>query len=380
MLESLVSDFSASEAELSSQSFMPTILAAADVETLPKAQALPRSEVHTDVLVIGAGPTGLACAIEAQKVGLKVIVLDKGCLVNSLFHYPAGMLFFTTPELLEIGEIPFTTAHQKPTREEALEYYRKVTEHYHLDIRQYEWVKTVMGEDGNFSITATDRSGRPHDYRAKKVIVSTGYYDLANQLGLPGEDLPKVSHYYAEAHPYYDTDVLVIGGKNSAAIAALDLWRHGARVTLVYRGAQLHHHVKYWIKPDLENRIKDGDIEAYFNSHVQEIGIDYAVIVTPRGPMRLKNDFVLALIGYHPDYDFLRSMGIELSADQCRPVCDPVTLESNVMGIYVAGVIVAGSRTNEIFIENGRFHGKQIADDLRRKLRPESSGHATTAL
>jgi thioredoxin reductase (NADPH) len=359
---------------------MPSILAAADVETLAKAQARPQPEIHTDVLVIGAGPTGLACAIEAQKVGLKVIVLDKGCLVNSLFHYPAGMLFFTTPELLEIGEIPFTTAHQKPTREEALEYYRKVTEHYHLDVRQYEWVKTVMGEDGNFSITATDRAGRPHDYRTKKVIVSTGYYDLANQLGLPGEDLPKVSHYYAEAHPYYDTDVLVIGGKNSAAIAALDLWRHGARVSLVYRGAQLHHHVKYWIKPDLENRIKNGDIEAHFNSHVQEIGIDYAVIVTPRGPMRLKNDFVLALIGYHPDYDFLRSMGIELSADQCRPVCDPVTLESNVMGIYVAGVIVAGSRTNEIFIENGRFHGKQIADDLKRKLRPESSGHTAIAL
>jgi thioredoxin reductase (NADPH) len=353
---------------------MPTLLtaAAAEVEILPKAQPLPQPEVHTDVLVIGAGPTGLACAIEAQKAGLKVVVLDKGCLVNSLFHYPAGMLFFTTPELLEIGDIPFTTAHQKPTREEALEYYRKVTEHYHLDIRQYEWVKTVMGEDNNFSITATDRAGRPHDYRTKKVIVSTGYYDLANQLGLPGEDLPKVSHYYAEAHPYYDTDVLVIGGKNSAAIAALDLWRHGARVTLVYRGAQLHHHVKYWIKPDLENRIKNGDIVAYFNSTVQEIGIDYAVIVTPRGPIRLKNDFVLALIGYHPDYDFLRSMGIELSADQCRPVCDPVTLESNVPGIYVAGVIVAGSRTNEIFIENGRFHGKQIADDLKRKLRSES--------
>ena len=353
---------------------MPTLLtsAAADVETEPQAQPLPPPEVHTDVLVIGAGPTGLACAIEAQRAGLKVVVLDKGCLVNSLFHYPAGMLFFTTPELLEIGDIPFTTAHQKPTREEALEYYRKVTEHYHLDIRQYEWVKTVMGEDNNFSITSTDRAGRPHDYRTKKVIVSTGYYDLANQLGLPGEDLPKVSHYYAEAHPYYDTDVLVIGGKNSAAIAALDLWRHGARVTLVYRGAQLHHHVKYWIKPDLENRIKNGDIEAYFNSHVQEIGIDYAVIVTPHGPMRLKNDFVLALIGYHPDYDFLRSMGLELSADQCRPVCDPLTLESNVMGIYVAGVIVAGSRTNEIFIENGRFHGKQIADDLKRKLRPES--------
>jgi thioredoxin reductase (NADPH) len=350
---------------------MPDLFTAEDLETLPKTQARPQPETRTDVLVIGAGPTGLACAIEAQKLGLKVIVLDKGCLVNSLFHYPANMVFFTTPELLEIGDIPFTTALQKPTREEALEYYRKVTEHYDLDIRQYEWVKTVMGEDGNFSITSTDRSGRPHDYCTRKVIVSTGYYDLANQLGLPGETLPKVSHYYAEAHPYYDTDVLVIGGKNSAAIAALDLWRHGARVTLVYRGTQLHRHVKYWIKPDLENRIKNGDIEAHFNSSVQEIGVDFVVIVTPRGPMRLKNDFVLALIGYHPDYDFLRSMGIELSEEQCRPVCDPVSLESNVPGIYVAGVIVAGSSTNEIFIENGRFHGKQIAEDLKRKLRPE---------
>jgi thioredoxin reductase (NADPH) len=352
---------------------MPNILATESVpETLPKPKAEHRPDMRCDVLVIGAGPTGLACAIEAKKLGLRVIVVDKGCLVNSLFHYPAGMLFFTTPELLEIGEIPFTTAHQKPTREEALEYYRKVTEHYQLDIRQYEWVKTVMGQDGSFSITATDRSGRPHDYRTRKVIVSTGYYDLANQLGIPGEDLPKVSHYYGEPHPYYDSEVLVIGGKNSAAIAALDLWRHGARVTLVHREPQLHHHVKYWIKPDLENRIKAGEIEAYFSSSVREIGVDYAVVNTPRGPLRLKNDFVLALIGYHPDYDFLRSMGIELSIEQCRPVCDPVSLESNVRGIYVAGVIVAGSRTNEIFIENGRFHGKQIAEDLKRKLRPQS--------
>jgi thioredoxin reductase (NADPH) len=350
---------------------MPVILAAEDVETLAEAKPRPSPETHTDVLVIGAGPTGLACAIEAQKVGLRVIVLDKGCLVNSLYHYPAGMTFFTTPELLEIGEIPFTTAHQKPNREEALEYYRKVTDHYELDIRQYEWVKTVMGKDGNFSITATDRVGRPRDYITKKVIVSTGYYDLFNYLNIPGEDLPKVSHYYGDAHPYYDTDVLVIGGKNSAAIAALDLWRHGARVTLAYRGTQLHHHVKYWIKPDLENRIKANEIEAYFNSTVQEIGIDHVVIQTPHGAKRLKNDFVLALIGYHPDYDFLRSMGIELSTEQHRPVCDPVTLESNVPGIYVAGVIVAGSRTNEIFIENGRFHGRQIAEDLKIKLRPE---------
>jgi thioredoxin reductase (NADPH) len=351
---------------------MPDILTADEIETLTRAKVRAHPDMSTDVLVIGAGPTGLACAIEAQKIGLKVIVVDKGCLVNSLYHYPAGMLFFTTPELLEIGDIPFTTANQKPTREEALEYYRKVAEHYRLDIRQYEWVKTVMGEDGNFSITATDRAGRPHDYNTRKVIVSTGYYDLANQLGLPGEDLQKVSHYYGEPHPYYNADVLVIGGKNSAAIAALDLWRHGARVTLVYRGAQLHHHVKYWIKPDLENRIKNGDIEAYFNSTVQEIGVDHVVVNTPRGPIRVKNDFVLALIGYHPDYDFLRSMGIELSSEQCRPVCDPVSLESNVAGIYVAGVIVAGSRTNEIFIENGRFHGRQIAEDLKRKLKPNS--------
>jgi thioredoxin reductase (NADPH) len=349
---------------------MPEFLTDEEIVTLPKTKLRHRAEMRTDVLVIGAGPTGLACAIEAQKIGLKVIVVDKGCLVNSLFHYPANMVFFTTPELLEIGDIPFTTAQQKPTREEAMEYYRKVAEHYKLDLRQYEWVKTVMGEDGDFTITATDRTGRPHDYRTKKVIVSTGYYDLANKLGIPGEELPKVSHYYGEPHPYYDTDVLVIGGKNSAAIAALDLWRHGARVSLVHREAQLHHHVKYWIKPDLENRIKNQEIEAYFNSWVQEIGIDHVVLNTPRGPIRLKNDFVLALIGYHPDYDFLRSMGIELSEEQCRPVCDPVSLESNVKGVYVAGVIVAGSRTNEIFIENGRFHGKQIAADLKVKLKP----------
>jgi len=241
---------------------MPEFLAAEELRTLPKTKALPSGEMRADVLVIGAGPTGLACAIEAQKLGLKVVVLDKGCLVNSLFHYPANMVFFTTPELLEIGDIPFTTALQKPTREEAMEYYRKVAEHYHLDVRQYEWVKTVLGEDGKFSITATDRAGRPHDYHVRKVIVSTGYYDLANQLGIPGEDLPKVSHYYGEPHPYYDSEVVVIGGKNSAAIAALDLWRHGARVTLVHREAHLHHHVKYWIKPDLENRIKNNEIVA----------------------------------------------------------------------------------------------------------------------
>jgi thioredoxin reductase (NADPH) len=337
-------------------------------ETLPRTQAHSRPDSVMDVLVIGAGPTGLACAIEAQLLGLKVTVIDKGCLVNSLYNYPANMTFFTTPELLEIGDLPFNTAHQKPTRLEALEYYRRVAEHFHLHVCQYQWVKTVTGDDGNFRVTATDRAGRIHDYRTRKVIVSTGYYDLANQLGVPGEDLPKVHHYFREPHPFYDNEVLVVGGKNSAAEAALDLWRHGARVTIVHRDAHLHDHIKYWVKPDIENRIKNGEITAYFKSRVEEIETDFVNIHTPEGPVHLKNDFVFALIGYHPDYDFLRALGMELSNEQCRPVCDPETLESNVPGIYVAGVIVAGSRTSEIFIENGRFHGKQIAADLRAKL------------
>ncbi len=337
-------------------------------ETLPRAELHPASERQADVLVIGAGPTGLACGIEAQRAGLKVIIVDKGCLVNSLYNYPAGMTFFTTPELLEIGDIPFSTAHQKPTREEALEYYRKVAEHYGVPVVQYQRVETVGGHDNDFRVTTSDKIGRIFDYQTRKLIVATGYYDLSNPLGIPGEDLPKVFHYYREPHPYFDMDVVVIGGKNSAAISSLDLWRHGARVTLVHRGPRMHNHVKYWILPDIENRIKAGDIKAYFSSSVQAIEPDEVLLDTPDGPVRLKNDFVFALIGYHPDYDFLRAMGIELSSEQCRPVCDPETLESNVPGIYVAGVIVAGSRTNEIFIENGRFHGRQIAADLKKKL------------
>jgi thioredoxin reductase (NADPH) len=278
------------------------------------------------------------------------------------------MVFFTTPELLEIGDIPFTTASAKPNRLEALEYYRRVAEHYELDIRQYEWVKTITGEDNDFRVATTNRHDGIHDYRARKIVLATGYYDLANKLNVPGEDLAKVFHYYREPHPYFDTDVVVIGGKNSAAETALDLWRHGARVTLVHRGAQMHNHVKYWVRPDIENRIKAGEITAYFNSEVREIGEDCVVVRTPSGTIRLRNDFVFALTGYHPDYDFLRSAGIELSSEQLRPVCDPETLESNVLGIYVAGVIVAGSRTSEIFIENGRFHGKLIAADLGAKL------------
>ena len=340
------------------------------------------------VLVIGAGPSGLASAIECQKRGLNVVTIDKGCLVNSLFHYPAGMTFFTTPELLEIGDIPFPSAHQKPTREEALEYYRKVAAHYKLDIRQYERVEKINGADGDFRVTTcqerTDILGglethgdrrdadvpvNDHrEYRARKLIVATGYYDLPNFMQIPGEELPKVFHYYREPHPFFDCDVVVIGGKNSSAIASLELWRHGARVTIVHRREGMHPNVKYWIKPDIENRIRNGEIQAYFNSRVKEIAPEYVVLDTPDGEVRLKNDFVFALTGYHPDYDFLRGLGVTLG-DECRPEVNKETLETNVAGVYVAGVIVAGSKTNEIFIENGRFHGQRIAADLAQKLR-----------
>jgi len=321
-----------------------------------------------DVVVIGAGPTGLACGIDAKRAGFTVTNIDKGCLVNSLYNYPSNMTFFTTPELLEIGDIPFSSPNQKPTRQEALEYYRKVTEHYQLDVRQYEQLRKIEGSDNDFVVHTTDLHGRNRTYRARKLILATGYYDRPNLMNVPGEDLPKVLHYYREPHPFFGLDVLIVGGKNSAAIAALELWRHGARVTMVHRHEGIGSSVKYWIKPDIENRIKNGDITAYYNSTVQEIAADHIILQTPEGEISIKNDFVFALTGYHPDYDFLRAMGIELSSEQRRPVCDPITLESNVPGVYVAGVIVAGSRTNEIFIENGRFHGQAIAADLKQKL------------
>jgi len=295
-------------------------------------------------------------------------MVDKGCLCNSIFHYPSHMTFFTTPELLEIGDIPFPSPNQKPARIEALEYYRKVAEHYDLDARLYRLVEQVTGSDGNFEVLTKDRFGREEMFRAKKVIVATGYYDLPNYMDIPGEDLPKVHHYYDDPHPYYDLDVVVIGGKNSAAIAALELWRHGARVTLVHRGPAMHKHVKYWILPDIENRIKAGEIEAYFDSRVTAIREDSVELETPNGPKTLRNDFVFALTGYHPDFELLESLGVRMdNKDRC-PECDPESLESNVPGLYLAGVIVAGSRTNEIFIENGRFHGRQIAADIAARL------------
>jgi thioredoxin reductase (NADPH) len=321
-----------------------------------------------DVLVIGAGPTGMACAIEAQRAGFRSVLVDKGCLCNSIFHYPSHMTFFTTPELLEIGDIPFPSPNQKPVRNEALEYYRKVAEHYALDARLYRAVESVTGSDGDFRILIKDTFGRTETYHAKKVIVATGYYDRPNYLNIAGEDLLKVHHYYDDPHPYYDLDVVVIGGKNSAAIAALELWRHGARVTLVHRGPGMHKHVKYWILPDIENRIKNGEIAAHFNSRVKEITADTVTLETPEGTLTLPNDTVFALTGYHPDFDFLTALGVRFEGKDRLPVCDAGCLESNVPGIYLAGVIVAGSRTNEIFIENGRFHGRLIAEDLKRKL------------
>jgi thioredoxin reductase (NADPH) len=321
-----------------------------------------------DTVVVGAGPTGLACGIELQQRGVRAVLLEKGCVVNSIYHYPTHMTFFTTPELLEIGDLPMTSLNDKPNRTEALKYYRRVADHYRLDIRQYERVDSIAGEDNAFQVCTTDRLERRHVYQARKMVISTGYYDIPNRLGVPGEELDKVIHYYKEAHPYYNHDVAVIGGKNSAAIAALELYWTGARVTLIHREAGVSDGVKYWIKPNLENRIRNGEIRAYFHSRVVEIGKEYLRVATPEGEMSLRNDFVFAMIGYRPDLDFLNSIGISLEPDTLRPRTDPETLESERPGIYLAGVIVAGMHTNEIFIENGRFHGRLIAQSIASKL------------
>jgi thioredoxin reductase (NADPH) len=342
-------------------------------DTSPQRSA-PLGSEQFDVIVIGAGPTGLACGIEAKRAGFSVTNIDKGCLVNSLFNYPSNMTFFTTPELLEIGDIPFASPNQKPTRQEALEYYRKVSEHYKLDVRQYETVKSIEGHDGDFVIRTHDHHERDRVYHARKLILATGYYDRPNLMDVPGEDLPKVLHYYREPHPFFNLDVMVVGGKNSAAIAALELWRHGARVTLVHRRDGVSNSVKYWIKPDIENRIKAGQVKAYFNTSVKLIAADKVVLNTPQGEVTLPNDWVFAMTGYHPDFEFICNLGCRLRGDEDKkPLVNPKTLESSVPGIYLAGVIVAGTRTSEIFIENGRFHGRAIAQDLEDKLRSKET-------
>jgi thioredoxin reductase (NADPH) len=318
---------------------------------------------HYDVVVVGAGPTGLACGIELQQRGVSTVLLEKGCVVNSIYNYPTHMVFFTTPELLEIGNLPMTSLNEKPGRTEALKYYRRVADHYELNIHQYERVMSIQGEDGDFEVRTSKA-----EYRARKIVLATGYYDLPNMLNVPGEELDKVVHYYKEPHPYYNHDVIVVGAKNSAAIAALELFWTGARVTMVHRDSWVSDRIKYWIKPNIENRIKNGEILAYFNSRVVEIHPKTVVVETPEGPVTLKNDFVFALTGYHPDLEFLGALGIRLEPVTERPRTNPDTLESDRPGIFLAGVIVAGMHTNEIFIENGRFHGKKIAEAIAQSL------------
>ncbi len=320
------------------------------------------------VAIAGSGPTGLACGIELKKRGIDAVLFDKGCVVNSLYDYPVNMVFFTTPELLEIGDIPMTALNEKPVRAEALKYYRRVADHYKLRIEQYTRVSSVSGEDGAFTVHTEDRLGRRIDWRARKTIFATGYYDKPNLLNIPGEHLPKVIHYYKEAHPYYGHDVAVIGGKNSAAIAALELWWTGARVTLIHRQPSLSDSIKYWIRPNIENRLKNREITGYLNSSVREIRPGSIVIDTPDGTVEAPNDFVFAMTGYRPDTEFLAAHGIEFDPESQRPFTNPATLESARRGIYLAGVLVAGMHTNEIFIENGRFHGRTIADAIAAEL------------
>jgi thioredoxin reductase (NADPH) len=329
-----------------------------------------------DLISIGAGPTGLATAIEARRAGMRPLVLDKGCLCNSLYYYPTNMVFFTTPERMEIGDLPMVTSGGKATRQEALKYYRRAAEHYGLELRLYEKVIAVEGENENFSVVTETRSGARNRYQARKIVVATGYYDQPNLLGIPGEDLPHVSHYFSDPHPYWGRDVVVIGAKNSAAEAALELFRGGARVTLVHRHAELGASLKYWVRPDIENRIHAGEIQALFHTRVTAIEPGQLRVQTNGSERVIPADQVFAMTGYHPDFDFLLQLGIELAPEARRPRTNPETLETNVPGIYLAGVLIGGERTGEIFIENGRFHGKKIVAALTGARVAGSEPHA----
>ena len=314
-----------------------------------------------DVLVIGAGPVGLACALETQRRGLAVAVVEKGALVNSIVGYPTNMEFFSTPELLEIGGYPFPTSHYKPLREDALDYYQRVARAENLTLRLHERVLSLSGEQGNFVVT-TDKGEIP----TRNVVVATGFYDLPNPLGVPGEDLPHVSHYYKEPYLHVTQRVVVVGAKNSSAKAALQLTRAGAQVTLVVRGPAVSDSVKYWIRPDLVNRIAEGKIKAHFNTAITAIGAHAVEILTPEGPRTVPTDFVYALTGYHPDEALLGRLGIEPDpADEARaPLFDPATHETTNPGVFVAGTVCGGRATSRWFIENGRHHAQLIAAHL----------------
>jgi thioredoxin reductase (NADPH) len=320
------------------------------------------------VIIIGGGPIGLACALEAQKAGLKYLIIEKGCLVNSLYNYPVNMTFFSTSERLEIGGVPFVSNNAKPTRPEALEYYRRVATSHNVNIHLFEEVKEVKAQgtrnkEQEFTVITNKQS-----YIADNIIIATGFYDIPYLLNVPGEDLPKVTHYYKEPHFYAFQKVIVVGAMNSAVDAALETWRKGADVTMVIRKDQVGERVKYWVRPDIVNRIKEGSIKAYFSSSVKEIREHYVDIETPEGTKTLENDRVIALTGYQPDLEFLRRIGVKLSSDDVMsPVIDEQTHETNVKNIFLAGVICSGMNTHRLFIENSREHAEKIIRAIKER-------------
>lgn len=315
-----------------------------------------------DILIIGGGPIGIACGLAAQKANLSFQIVEKGCLTNSLYNYPATMTFFSTSEKLEVAGIPFVTISNKPVRAEALEYYRRVATSRELPVNLFEEVYNVVREGDHYNITSSKAT-----YQAKYVILATGFYDIPVKLNIPGEDLPKVRHYYQDPHYYAMQKVLVVGSSNSAIDVALETYRKGADVTLVIRDAEVSHRVKYWVRPDIINRIKEGSIKAYFNSNLQAIRRDEVDIETPEGPVTIKNDFVMAMTGYKPNFDFLKKLGIHLSEEKFIPKYDPDTMETNLPGLYLAGVVCGGLDTHLWFIENSRIHADMIVNNILAK-------------
>ena len=316
-----------------------------------------------DVIIIGGGPIGLACGIQAKKAGLKYLILEKGVLVNSLYNYPVNMTFFSTSERLEIGKVPFVSNNNKPTRSEALEYYRRIVTSFGLDIHLFEEVTDVKKSKNNFRIISPKS-----EYKTLNIVVATGFYDIPYLLNVKGEKLPKVKHYYDDPHYYAFQNVLVVGAANSAIDAALETWRKGANVTMIIRGDKISERVKYWVKPDIDNRIKEGSIKTYFNSTLKEIREKEVDISTPEGIVTIPNDWVLAMTGYMPNLKFIKDLGVELSADEvCKPTYNETNYETNVKGIYLAGVVCGGMNTHRLFIENSREHAKKIVKDIVKK-------------
>jgi len=319
---------------------------------------------HFDLIIIGGGPIGLACGVEAKKAGLKYLILEKGALTNSIFNYPINMTFFSTSDRLEMAGIPFMSVGNKPTRTEALEYYRRIFFHFDLNIKLYEGVETLLKTGELFQIKTSKSS-----YQTKKIVLATGFYDLPNLMNVPGEDLPKVMHYYKEPWPFIGQKVLVVGGANSAVDAALECWRKGAEVSMVLLEEEVDQNVKYWVRPDIMNRIKEGSIKAYTKSKVKEIRATEVIISTPEGEVTIENDYVLAMTGYKPNFGLLEQLGVEMSEDEKRQPCyDQYNQESNVPGVYLAGVVCGGLNTREFFIENSIVHAESIVSDIVGKL------------